>query len=379
MVSPKARTAPFQRLDAERLAAGADAAQIERVAALRVRRRAHHAQRGRRDEGIAHAGLCHQREGFFRVELLALVRHHRHAVKEARQHHVEQAAGPGPVGRRPEAVAFLRERKVRQLDAGHVAEQHAMAVQRALGIAGGARGVDHHRRIVGAGIDRRELRRRARQRFGEIESALTHAVDRQHAGKLGHLGAHLVELGEPGCISQHRPGAGILQAIGERIRTEQDGDGQRHRAELVDRDVRDGDFRRLRHEDGDAVAARDAVGGQHIGEPIGGLAQVSEADLVVPAVGPHMQNGEPARIGRRPAVADVDADIEPRRRRPAEGAIDGIVCIELGQYRHGGANLVSKAGQVQRQSPGPKSNGKIRFIIRPETSRQSRITRRVTR
>ena len=157
------RLAPFQRLDAERLAARGHAAQLEIVAAARIRRRAHHAQRGRRNEGVAHADVLHQREGFFRIELVELARDHRHAVMQARQQRIEQTAGPGPVGRRPVAVAGLRKRIMRQFGARHMAEQNAMGMQRAFRLAGRARGVNHHRRIVGRGIDRRESRRRARE------------------------------------------------------------------------------------------------------------------------------------------------------------------------------------------------------------------------
>ena len=135
---PEGLLAPLQRLDAERLATGSDAAQFEIVAAARARRRAHHAQRGRRDESIAHLRLCHQRKGTLRIELVECVGDDRHAVMQARQQRIEQAAGPGPIGRRPVAVAGLREREMRQLDAGQMAEQDAMGVQRALRLAGGA-------------------------------------------------------------------------------------------------------------------------------------------------------------------------------------------------------------------------------------------------
>ena len=321
--------APFQRLDAERFAARGDAAQFEIVAAARVRRRAHHAQRGRRDEGVARLRLRHQREGALRIELVELVGHHRHAVVQARQQRVEQAAGPGPIGRRPVAVARLREWKMRQLDAGKMTEQNAMGVQRALGLAGGAGGVDHHRRIVGGGIDRREIRRGARQ---QIRKAV---VDRNDAGELRHLSANAVELGEALRVGDERLGAGILQAIAQRIRAEQHRDRQRDRAELVDRDMGGGDFRRLRQHDGDAVAARNAVRAQHVGEPVRHLAQGAVADGVLAAVGAHMQDGEPAGLLRRPAVADIDADIVTRRHLPAELAIDVVVGFKARQHRHG--------------------------------------------
>ncbi len=132
------RLAPVQRLDAERLAARGDAAQFEIVAPARARRRPHHAQRGRRNERVAHLRLRHQREGFVRIELVEAARHHRHAVMQARQQRVEQAAGPSPIGGRPVAVAGLREWKMRQLDARQVTEQDAMRVQRAFGLTGSA-------------------------------------------------------------------------------------------------------------------------------------------------------------------------------------------------------------------------------------------------
>ncbi len=71
----------------------------------------------------------HQRERLVRIELVEASRHHRYAVMQRRQQRVEQSAGPGPVGRRPEQVARLRKEIVRHLDAGHMAEQHAMRVQ----------------------------------------------------------------------------------------------------------------------------------------------------------------------------------------------------------------------------------------------------------
>ena len=224
---------------------------------------------------------------------------------------------------------------MRQLDAGQVADQHAMRVQRAFGLAGGAGGVDHHRRIVGGGIDGRELRRRPRQQFGKAAGAVAFAVDRQHAVKIRHFAANAVELGEPLRVGQQRPGAGILQAIGQRIRAEQHGDRQGDGAELVDRDMRGRHFRRLRQHDGDAVAALDALRAQHVGETIGGFAQGAEADGLFAPVRMHMQDGEPRGIGVCPAVADIDADIVARRHLPAELAIDVVVIVEMRQHRHG--------------------------------------------
>ena len=158
-----------------------------------------------------------------------------------------------------------------------MADQNAMRVQRALGLAGGAGGVDHHRRIVGGGIDRREFRRRPRQQIGKAAGAIAFAVDRQHASEFRRLAANPVELGEALRVGEQRLGAGILQAVEQRIGPEQHRDRQRDRAELVDRDMGGGDFRRLRQHDGDAVAALNAMRAQHIGEPVGGVAQASRS------------------------------------------------------------------------------------------------------
>jgi len=113
----------------------------------------------------------------------------RNAVMQARQQHVEQATGPGPVGRRPEPVARLGEEIMRQLDPRQMAEQHAMRMQRALGLAGGAGGVDHQRRIVRRSLFRREVGRRARNEFVKAERAVAGTIDRQNEFQLRHFAA----------------------------------------------------------------------------------------------------------------------------------------------------------------------------------------------
>ena len=65
------------------------------------------------------------------------------------QQRVHEAAGPRPVGRRPEEIARLRKAVVRMDEAGQVAEQAAMRHQRALRRAGRAARVDEQRGIVG--------------------------------------------------------------------------------------------------------------------------------------------------------------------------------------------------------------------------------------
>jgi hypothetical protein len=206
-----------------------------------------------------------------------------------------------------------------------VADQHAMGMQRALGRAGRAGRVDHQRRIVGGRVDRREIGRRARDGAMEVERALPGAVERQDQLQLGQLVAKRDDLAEPLRIGDQRPRACVLQAIRDRVRPEQHGERQRDRAELVDRDMNRRDLRSLRQQDGDAVAARDAVGGERVGEAIGRVAQPAEADLVVPAVGMDVENGEARRIRRGPAVADLDAHVVTLGHVPAELRIERII------------------------------------------------------
>ena len=249
-------------------------------------------------------------------------RHHRHAVMQARQqaHRAGRRPRPSRPASRSGRPAAGRTRAAARCPAdGRAARDGACSAP--LGWPGGAGGVDHHRRIVGRGGDRREIGRGARERLGKAERAVARSVDRQDELEVRQLALRdLGDLGEPLRVGDQRLGAGILQAIGERVGAEQDRERQRDRAELVDRDVDGRDLRRLRQQDRDAVAARDAVRGQRVGEPVRGLAQPAVADVLArgrPAR--TCDEREPARLALRPAVADVDADIVT-----APGSASGI-------------------------------------------------------
>ena len=73
---------------------------------------------------------------------------------------------------------------MRQLDAGQMAEQHAMGVQRALRRPGGAGGIDHHRRIVGVVATGREIGGRAREHCVKIRGTVRRSIDRQDEPEL---------------------------------------------------------------------------------------------------------------------------------------------------------------------------------------------------
>ena len=327
-------TAPLVGLGAERLAAGADGAQLQVMAAARRRHRAQHAQRGRRDEGVAHTMPRHGRKRLLGIELVEALRHHGHAAVERRQQAVEQAAGPGPVGRRPEAVAGLRKEIVRHLDAGIMPEQHAMGMQRALGRPGGARGVDHHGGIVGRRVFRHEIRRGTRQRVAHTDGALASAVGRHDQRRQRR---NLGELGKTLRIGDERAGVGIVQAIADGVDAEQRRERQRDGAELVDGDMERRHLGHLRQQDGDAIPARHAVGAQHVGEAVGGVFQPAVGNVLV-AAGANVQDGEPARIAIGPRVACGDADVVALWNVPAERAIERVVVAEVGKQAHGAAS-----------------------------------------
>src|ERR1700684_3976913 len=100
----------------------------------------------------APSGRVHHQHPLWGRELAGAMPDHGHGVVPGREQRIDQAADPGPVGRRPHQIAGLGQEIVAHLDIRQMAEHEAMRMQRALRIAGGARGEDDHRRIVGRGI-----------------------------------------------------------------------------------------------------------------------------------------------------------------------------------------------------------------------------------
>ena len=83
----------------------------------------HHFQSGWWHEGVANAEFGHQRKGFFRIEFLQPLRDDRHTVVKRWQEHVHETTRPGPIRRRPHAVARLRKEIMGEFDARQVPEQ----------------------------------------------------------------------------------------------------------------------------------------------------------------------------------------------------------------------------------------------------------------
>ena len=221
---------------------------------------------------------------------------------------------------------------MRHFHARQVPGQHTMAVQRAFRLARRAGRIDHHRRRIRRRRLRREIGRGPRDRRIEIERAVRSTVDRDHTFQIRNVFSNLRDLRQALCIGDQRHRAGILQPVGDRVRTEEERRRQRDRRKLVDRDMRGGDLRHLRQENRNAVAALDALRAQHIRQAVGRLLQPAEGDVVVAAIGVHMHDRDPPRIQSCPAIADIDADIVIGRNLPAELAIERVVVLDLWKH-----------------------------------------------
>ena len=131
----------------------------------------------------------HQCKGLLGVEFARAVGQHRDAEIEARQQDIEEAADPRPIGRGPVTIAGCREKVVRQLHPRQVPKEHAMGVQRALGLAGGAGGVDDEGRVVDAGRARGErvggaLEARPEQRMAAAVATVV-VIDDEYCREVG--------------------------------------------------------------------------------------------------------------------------------------------------------------------------------------------------
>ena len=153
------------------------------------------------------------------------------------------------------------------LDAGQMAEQRAMRVQRALRVARGAGGVDDDGGIVGRCIDGGEFFRsifdRGPERFGAGMDRARRHVD---VLQIRQPVADLCEFLPAGLVGDHGLGAGIGQAKLQRILAEQREQRHRDQAGTKRRQMRDRQFQRLRQEHRDAVAAHEPIRLQHIGK-----------------------------------------------------------------------------------------------------------------
>ena len=236
-----------------------------------------------------------------------------------------------------------------------------MGVQRAFRRSRRAGRVDHHSRIVRAGETRREIGGGALQRLLEAYRAIARPIDRQNQLQARQFAAH--GLGKTVRVGDQRLGAGVLQSIGDRLGAEQHGERQRDGAELVDRDVDRGDLGRLRQQDRDAVAGRDAVRRKRVGEPVRGVAQPAVADIARRAVRIDRDDRELARLARREAVAHGDADVELRWNLPAERSVDLVVIAARRQHAGQAREVPPRGLERERTVALPKMMWRERGAI----------------
>ncbi len=118
----------------------------------------HQLQRGRRQEHVAHAEIGHQLHRRLRLELAGAMsqRSARRDTTPETAHRTARRSRPSPPASRTRRSG-LGKKSCTISHAGQMAEQHAMAVQRALWISGGAGGVDDDGGIVGRCVDGREI------------------------------------------------------------------------------------------------------------------------------------------------------------------------------------------------------------------------------
>ncbi len=88
-----------------------------------------------------------------------------------------------------------------------------MRVQRAFRRAGGSRGVDDQRGIVGARSHRLEVFAHCSQGRVQILAAAHRAIDAEYCFQIGNIGADLLDLAETARIRDQDFHARVLQAI----------------------------------------------------------------------------------------------------------------------------------------------------------------------
>jgi hypothetical protein len=320
----------------------------------------------------------------------ALVHQHRRALRQRAVHDVGVTGDPADVGRAPEHVLVAQVEH--QLGGVGGADQVAAGgVQDALGLAGGAAGVQREQRVLGV------VRRRLVARAGAVDGVVpphVAALGPAHrvAGPLDHQ--HALDLG----VLEHRPvgrvlerhdvatppatvggdeqaGAGVAQAIGQGLGREA---AEHHGVRGADAGTRqhgDGRLRHHRQVDGDEVAGLDAERGQRVGRLAhlavqllvgqdpgvarlalpqdGGLVAPPPGQVAIDAVGADVERAadEPAGVwelpvkglGPRPGPGQLGGDVGPEalggldRARPEAlvlvEALDVRLPCELGRRR----------------------------------------------
>ena len=349
---------PFRHCIAHRLAAAHQAAQGELEATAGPGHLLeHHLERRGEQERVAYGVLLQQVKGALRVEPAAIGEDGQTEV-QGRQQRVEQPAGPGPVCRRPEHVAGLREEVVRADEARQIPEQGAMRDQGALRRAGGAAGVDDQRRVVGGGVGRLVAGAGTlEQVLPCMHAALAGTGHTDHMPEAVELGTRAPQFRQRVRVHDRSFRAGVAQAVGECVRSEQMRQRHRDSAHLEDRHVGDGCLGPLRQEQRNAIAGPNAQPLQGICEPVSAPVQVpvgegrGGAALV-------FEIEREALAAARMAAAAVPGDVVTRRNLPAEARVQLLVARRLvhGVEREGRLRHAHKPRRLPIRCPDTGSN-----------------------
>ena len=260
------------------------------------------------------------------------MRHHRRAVEPGGEQRVIEAGDPRPFGRRPHHLVAARPVAQPLLDRRHRAQHHAMGMQRALGLAGRARGVDQQRRILGCRIDGGEIVRGSGQQAVPVEkgAAVRSRADHDDGLEMRQPIAHRQHLGQLGHVGDQRRRFGIGHAVLERFFAEQREQRQHDSAHAIAGEVAERELGALAQEHGDPVALPDAAGIKCIGELRACGQQLPEGPVAHRSVG--MLDDQGQRV-RRMAFAHRPADVEPLRPGPAELPHRFFVGDAVGDHR----------------------------------------------
>ena len=222
-----------------------------------------------------------------------------------------------------------------EADAGEVACQDPMGVQRSLGLTRGARRIDHQGGIFGQGLDRVEVVRLSRQEIVEAEHGSVASVDRDHGFKRGRAGPDRGDLGGSGRIRDHEPDGRVGEPIRERIGAEDGRQRQHDRAELIGRNLGHDHRGALGQEHSDAVTRSDAKAPHRVAEPVRALTQRT----IGRRFGPcriSVEDGDTLGIEGGPTVADIPPHVVEGRDRPAECRRRGLSRMS-GRVDHDGS------------------------------------------
>ena len=227
--------------------------------------------------------------------------------------------GPGPLARAVEELAVAHV--VAELEL-LVREQVAVRVQDALGEPGRAGRVVELGRVVGRGVGHLVVRRGALERRVEVDVAvLARAAHHEHLldEALGDAVA-VRAVGDDGARPRvAQPVLDALVAVEDRHR-------QQDRPALVGAEEDGRRLRQRRQQRRDAVAALDAVGLEHVREPVREVLQLAEADPALVALPVLPDHREPVALV---LVADVAGDVVALRHLPAVRRAHLLVVAQL--------------------------------------------------